>query len=94
MRHVGEPVALVVAETRYLAEDAAARIEVDYRPLPSVADCRAAIAPDAPRVHGDKPSNVLITFEQDYGDADRVFADARHVFSLALKQHRGGAHPL
>ena len=94
VRHVGEPVALVVAETRYLAEDAAARIEVDYRPLPSVADCRAAIAPDAPRVHNDKSSNVLIAFEQDYGDADRVFANAPHVFSLALKQHRGGAHPL
>ena len=94
VRHVGEPVALVVAETRYLAEDAAARIEVDYRPLPAVADCRAAIAPDAPRVHSEKSSNVLIAFEQDYGDADRAFANAPHVFSLALKQHRGGAHPL
>ena len=94
VRHVGEPVALIIAETRYLAEDAAARIDVDYRPLPAIADCRAAIAPDAPRVCSDKLSNVLITFEQDYGDADRVFADAPHVFSLALKQHRGGAHSL
>ena len=92
--HVGEPVALVVADSRYLAEDAAALINIDYRPLSSVADCRAAIAPDAPRVHSDKPSNVLTEFEQDYGDADRTFSDARHVFSLQLKQHRGGAHPL
>ena len=92
--HVGEPVALVVADTRYLAEDAAALINIDYRPLSSVADCRAAIAPDAPRVHSDKPSNVLTEFEQDYGDADRTFSDAQHVFSLQLKQHRGGAHPL
>ncbi len=94
VRHVGEPVAIVVAETRYLAEDAAQLVDVDYRPLPAVADCRAAAAPDAPPVHSDKPSNILIAFDQDYGDVERVFAEAPHVFSLSLKQHRGGAHPL
>ncbi len=92
--HVGEAVAVVVAESRYLAEDAAQLVEVDYRPLPAVADCRAAAAPDAPRVHSAKSSNVLIVLEQDYGDVERVFGAAPHVFAVALKQHRGGAHPL
>ena len=46
--YVGEPVAVVVAESRYLAEDAAALVAVDYESLPSVGDCRAALAPDSP----------------------------------------------
>ena len=45
--HVGEPVAIVIADNRYIAEDAAALVDVDYNPLPAIADCRAALAPDA-----------------------------------------------
>ena len=47
VRHVGEPVALVIAESRYLAEDAAGDIVVDYEPLPAVVDLEAALAPGA-----------------------------------------------
>ena len=49
--HVGEPVAIVIAESRYLAEDAAALVDVDYEPLPVAADCRDALAAGAPRAH-------------------------------------------
>ena len=53
---VGEAVAVVIAETRYIAEDAAALVAVDYEPLPAVSDCRQALAPGAPRVHSPAPA--------------------------------------
>jgi aerobic carbon-monoxide dehydrogenase large subunit len=92
--YVGDPMVVVVADNRYLAEDAAARIEVDYEPLPAVSDCREAARPDAPRVHRDVASNVLADYAVGYGDCDRAFAEAAHVFQLSLKQHRGCAHPI
>lgn len=58
-RYVGEAVAVVAADSRYVAEDAAALVEVDYEPLPAVADTESALAPDAPRVHAHLPDNVL-----------------------------------
>src|SRR5262249_53937727 len=57
--HVGEPIAAVIAESRYLAEDAAALVAVDYESLPVVADCRAALAPGAPRAHRRAPHNLV-----------------------------------
>jgi aerobic carbon-monoxide dehydrogenase large subunit len=92
--YVGDPVAVVVAENRYLAEDAAARVEIDYEPLAAVSDCRDAARPDAPRVHRDIASNVLADYAVGYGDCDQAFAEAAHVFRLSLKQHRGCAHPI
>ena len=92
--HVGEVVALVIADTRYQAEDAAVLVEVDYDPLPSVAGCAAAFADDAPLVHRDTTDNVLVRFQQSYGDTDTVFADAPHVFRERFIQHRGAAHPI
>jgi carbon-monoxide dehydrogenase large subunit len=92
--YVGDPVAVVVAENRYLAEDAAALVEVDYEPLPAASDCRDASAPDAPRVHRNVASNVLTEYRIGYGDCGRAFADAAHRFTLSLYQHRGCAHPI
>src|SRR6185436_9916534 len=92
--HVGEPVAVVVATDRYIAEDAAALVAVDYEPLPAVADCRDALAPDAPRVHRDAPHNLLAEFGMGYGDTDRAFAEAAHVFRESLWVHRGGGHSI
>jgi aerobic carbon-monoxide dehydrogenase large subunit len=92
--YVGDPVAVVVAENRYLAEDAAARIEIDYEPLAAVSDCCEAARPDAPRVHRDVASNVLADYAVGYGDCDQAFDAAAHVFQLSLKQHRGCAHPI
>ena len=99
--YVGEAVAVVLADNRYIAEDAAALMEVDYDPLPAVSDCRDAVAPGAPRARGALNAapgaggdNVLFAFEQAYGDCDAAFAAAPHVFSTSLLQHRGGAHPM
>ncbi|MBM3487546.1 MAG: xanthine dehydrogenase family protein molybdopterin-binding subunit [Alphaproteobacteria bacterium] len=92
--YVGEPVALVIADSRYRAEDAAAAIAVDYEPLPAVPDCRAAVAPGAPRARLAMKSNVLTEFNQEYGDVAGAFAKAAHVFAVKLNQHRGVAHPI
>ena len=92
--HVGEPVALVIADSRYLAEDAAALVEVAYEPLPVVADCRAALAPSAPRAHRGAPHNVVAEFDMGYGDVAAAFASAAHVFKESLWQHRAGGHSI
>ena len=92
--HVGEAVAMVIADSRYVAEDAALLVGVDYDPLPSVAGCAAAFAADAPPVHRDTADNVLVRFGQSYGDAEAAFAAAPHVFRERFVQHRGAAHPI
>src|SRR3954464_732511 len=91
---VGEAMAVVIAETRFLAEDAAALVAVDYEPLRAVSDCRAALAPGAPLAHRGRKSNVMIEFSQTYGDVAAAFARAPHRVSVNLKQHRGGAHSI
>ena len=75
--YVGEAVAIVVADDRYLAEDAAALVEVDYDVLPAVADCRKAAAPDAPAVRRELNSNIAASYKVAYGDADAAFAQGR-----------------
>jgi carbon-monoxide dehydrogenase large subunit len=92
--YAGEPVALVVAQSRAAAEDAASRLNVDYEPLPAVSDCRAALQPGAARVHRGKASNLLIEFKQGYGDIAAAFSRAPHRVRVSLKQHRGGAHSI
>jgi aerobic carbon-monoxide dehydrogenase large subunit len=92
--YVGEAIALVVADTRYIAEDALALIELDIRELPAVADCRDALSPRAPKVHLHRSSNLLVDFIQSYGDADTALELAPHRVTVNLKQHRGGAHPI
>ena len=94
VRHVGELVAVVIAETRYLAEDAAERIEIDYDPLPVVADAKAALEPGAPTVHSDSADNLVGGFEMGYGDTDAAFAKAEHVFSESYFQHKGCGHAI
>jgi carbon-monoxide dehydrogenase large subunit len=92
--YVGEPIALIAAESRYVAEDAAAQISVEYEPLPAIADCKAAIAPGASCVHSTLPNNVIAAFNQSYGDVTAAFGKAAHKLRVSLKQHRGSAHPL
>ncbi|HEY6705637.1 MAG TPA: xanthine dehydrogenase family protein molybdopterin-binding subunit, partial [Xanthobacteraceae bacterium] len=82
---VGEAVAVVVAQTRYLAEDAAAQVAVDYQPLPAVSDCRQALQPGAPRAHLGRAGNVLVEFRQAYGDVEDAFARAPRRSSVSLK---------
>ena len=92
--YVGDPVAVVIAENRYIAEDAALRVDVEYEPLPAISDCRKAAEPDAPVAHRRAPNNILVKYTVGYGDCEKAFAEADHVFALALKQHRGCAHPI
>jgi carbon-monoxide dehydrogenase large subunit len=92
--HVGEPVAIVIADNRYIAEDATAMVDVDYEPLPAISDCRAALAPEAPLAHRDGPDNLLAEFNIGYGEVDSVFASAPYVFKESLWQHRGGGHSM
>lgn len=91
---VGEAVAIVIAETRYIAEDAAALVDVDYEPLPAVSDCRDGARPGAPLAHRGRSSNILAAFQQSYGDVAGAFARAPHRARVSLKQHRGGAHSI
>ncbi|CAN5210866.1 xanthine dehydrogenase family protein molybdopterin-binding subunit [soil metagenome] len=79
LRHVGEPIAIVVAEDRYIAEDAAALVAVDAEILPAVVDLERALDPGAPLVHEDLPSNVAAHVIQERGDyaAARSGADVR-----------------
>ncbi len=91
---VGEAVAMVVADTRYLAEDAAAFVAVDYEPLPAVSDCRAAAEAGAPLAHRGRRSNVMTEIKQSYGDVAAAFIGAPHRTAVSLKQHRGGAHSM
>jgi carbon-monoxide dehydrogenase large subunit len=88
--YVGQPVGVVVADSRYLAEDAAALLDVDYEVLPISSDFRAAAEPGSPRAHLTLDSNVASTFRMGYGDVDAAFASAPHVFSEDIWQHRGG----
>ena len=71
VRYAGEVVAVVAARDRYLAEDAAALVEVDYEPLPVVADARSGSGGGAPRLHEHAPDNVLFRTEWSFGEDER-----------------------
>jgi aerobic carbon-monoxide dehydrogenase large subunit len=91
--YVGEAIAIVVAETRYIAEDAAALIEVDYEPLPAVVDCEAAFG-SGPLAHAGAADNVVATLKSQFGNAAAAFASAPNIFRERYKLHRGGCHSM
>ena len=76
VHHVGEPVAMVIAINRYIAEDAIDLINVNYEPLPSVAHLRDAIKKDAPLAHQHLKSNVAAHFHQSVGDAKEALKES------------------
>ena len=89
VRHVGDPIAVVIAETKQQARDAAELIEIDYQDLPSVASTVDAIAPGAPEVHDGVAGNLC--YDWHIGDkavVDAVFAGAAHVVRLDLVNNR------
>jgi carbon-monoxide dehydrogenase large subunit len=92
--HVGEAVAIVVAESRYLAEDAAAKVDVACEVLPPIADCRDGVKAGAPLAHARLPHNKAAMFKVGYGDVAAGFARAAHVFKEQMWQHRGCGHAL
>ncbi|MGD2069460.1 MAG: xanthine dehydrogenase family protein molybdopterin-binding subunit [Gemmatimonadota bacterium] len=89
VRHVGDQVALVVAETKAQARAAAQLVEVDYEPLPAVASVREAVEDGAPQVWDEAPGNLC--FDWEIGDAEataRAFEEAEHVVALDLVNQR------
>ncbi len=89
VRHVGEAVAAVIAETRAQAQDAADLLEVDYEPLPAVIDGRAAMEKGAPQLHDSAPGNVCFRFARgDETAVHKAFEDAAHVVQLDLVNNR------
>jgi len=93
VRYVGDPVALVVAETLLQARDAAELIEIDYEPLPSVTDTAQAVARDAPRVWDECPDNISNVFQAgDSAKTDAAFASAASVVKRRYVISRVYAH--
>ncbi len=92
--YVGEPLAMVIADDPYLAEDALALVEVDFEVLPAVADCQDALLPGAALAHADGPDNLLAEFTSVYGDIDAAFAGAAHIFKELYWLHRGCANSM
>ena len=91
VRHVGQPVALVVAETYAQARDAAEAIEVDYDALPAVTDAKAAVGTSAPALFDHIPGNIVFDWDNDAGNAqatDAAFALAARVVTLELVNNR------
>ena len=82
VRHVGEPIAMVIAESRYIAEDALDRIVVDLEPLKVVSDIERALEPGSPLVHDDLDSNLAAHLIQKKGD----YAAAREAADLVIKR--------
>jgi len=97
VRHVGDPIAAVVAETREQARDAAEAIEVDIDDLPAVVDMKAALKDGAPKVHDDLTSNLCYDWgfvEENREAVDAAIKSAAHVTRLELRNNRLVANPM
>jgi CO/xanthine dehydrogenase Mo-binding subunit len=94
VRYVGEGVAVVVADSRYLAEDALALIDVEYEPLPPVRDALHALSEGAPLVHDALGSNCAYERTFQFGEVDRDFAEADVIVTDRLRWRRSGGQPL
>ena len=97
VRHVGEPIAAVVAETLSQARDAAEAIVVDISDLPAVVDMKQAVQEGAPKVHDDLTSNLCYDWgfvEENKAAVDKAFEDAAHVTTLELVNNRLVANPM
>jgi carbon-monoxide dehydrogenase large subunit len=93
VRHVGEAVAVVVAEDRYRAADAAEAVAVEYDPLPAVVDAERAMDPNSPAVHAGR-SNVVGHIRVSIGDVDAAFAHADVVVEERLNYPRVTSMPI
>ena len=95
VRHVGEPVAVIIAETLDLARDAAEAVEIDYTPLPSVTDLGRALDPGLEPIWAEAPGNLCLDWEKGNADAvDAAFAEAASVVEVDLVNNRVIANPI
>lgn len=90
-RHVGEPLAVVVAESRYIAEDALQRIKVDYEPLPAVVDLEAALESETVPVHEDLETNLASHVVQEIGDYESIREKADVIIRRRFTYDHGAA---
>ncbi len=93
-RYVGEPIAMVAAETRPKAEDALELIEAEYEPLPAIVSTEDAAGASAPLIYDELGSNVAWQGQVAYGDVDRAFEQADRIVRENLKIHRYSSTPL
>lgn len=92
--YTGQPVAVVAAESRGLAEDALDLIQVDYERLPAVVDPEEAMKPEAPRVFEDVENNIFSSVQLQYGDIESAFREADFVLKERFSVHRYSSTPL
>ena len=92
--YVGEIVAVVVAENRAVAEDAIEIINVEYDVMPAIIDCRLALEPNAPKAHNNSKNNLVGVIQTSFGEIDKAFKTADHIFRRSFLQHRGGCHAM
>jgi aerobic carbon-monoxide dehydrogenase large subunit len=93
VRYVGEPVAVVVAESRYLAEDALDAVDVTYEPLPVVTDVRASLRQQV-ILHEEPATNLAAQYTLAFGDVEAVFRNAPYTRRETFKVHRHTGNPL
>jgi 2-furoyl-CoA dehydrogenase large subunit len=94
VRYVGEPVAIVVAENRYVAEDAVDLIVVDYDPLPAIIDPLAALEAGTALLHPELGSNLASDRSFRYGDPERAFAEAPRRITVSVRYPRNSCTPI
>ena len=94
VRYVGDPLAVVVAENRYIAEDALELIDVEYAALGAVTDAHAGMQPGAPQLHDAVANNVAANFQVNVGDVDSAFAGCDLILEEEFSTQRHGAVPL
>ena len=94
VRYVGEPLAMVVARNRYIAEDALSEIDVVYESMKPIIDQEEAISDDAPIVHEAVGSNVVSTRDFTYGEPDKAFAEADKIVKMTVRYPRNSQTPL
>ncbi len=94
VRYVGERVAVVLADDRYVARDAAELVEVEYEPLPAVASMEAALADGAPLVHDAFPGNVYLRVPRNKGDVAAAFRQAAKIVRLDIFNQRVNSVPM
>jgi len=92
--YVGEPIALVVALSRAIAEDAVRLIEIDAEPLAAVTDPVQGLAPGSPKARLDCPGNLVAQHAIKYGDVEAAFAHAAHRIAQRFRLHKGGGHSI
>ncbi|MDQ2744881.1 MAG: molybdopterin-dependent oxidoreductase, partial [Chloroflexota bacterium] len=92
--HVGQAVAIVAADSRYIAEDALELIEIEYEEVDAIVGAQTALEADAPRVHRRRSTNLAGHVRQSVGDVDRAFAVADRVVEVQLSMGRVSGQPL